>query len=233
MPSFTLPTICWMYYYRLQINWVPLTTTKIKMHRKYKVATLARETVPWWWVAMYGRNMWKRNGWPEKLNCTRQRSIQTIIILIKTRPSEYVKSLIVAATKSQLLFVTINICILSAALFVQYFYYKLFSQTVVMAAIDLYQFVIHFLPHLCRYLSFSFRNPAMSIYDKLQQRIYEQPPQLTDCLLATGQYVFAQWHCPACPLLNMPATSLNSSAAFCPKYSNLWRSQRPRGLRLP
>jgi hypothetical protein len=22
MPSFTLPTICWMYYYRLQINWV-------------------------------------------------------------------------------------------------------------------------------------------------------------------------------------------------------------------
>jgi hypothetical protein len=28
MPSFTLPSICWMYYYRLQINWVSLTKKK-------------------------------------------------------------------------------------------------------------------------------------------------------------------------------------------------------------
>jgi hypothetical protein len=28
--SFTLPTICWMYYYRLQINWVFLTNKKFQ-----------------------------------------------------------------------------------------------------------------------------------------------------------------------------------------------------------
>jgi hypothetical protein len=29
MPSFTFPTICWMYYYRLQINWVSLKKKSI------------------------------------------------------------------------------------------------------------------------------------------------------------------------------------------------------------
>jgi hypothetical protein len=34
MPSFTLPTICWMYYYRLQINWIFLIKIKIYFWEK-------------------------------------------------------------------------------------------------------------------------------------------------------------------------------------------------------
>jgi hypothetical protein len=38
MPSFTLPTICWMYYYRLQINWVFLAKKNIGEETLYFMA---------------------------------------------------------------------------------------------------------------------------------------------------------------------------------------------------
>jgi hypothetical protein len=45
MPSFTLPTICWMYCYRLQINWVFQKKKSLK-YTRYPYAIFARDRTP-------------------------------------------------------------------------------------------------------------------------------------------------------------------------------------------